>query len=93
MSKYNMLCFGFILGGIVLAIFRAVQSMMSVGEIVWESQTLFSLYEDHLTWMDNISSDFIYNILDKIVNAELFILMIAVGLIMLLIGMFINKSL
>lgn len=88
MSKYTLLSLAFIVGGIVLAIFQAVHSMMAVGEIVWEGQTLYSLYEKHLTWMEDISSDFVYNILDRIVHTELFVLMIALGVIMIIVGMF-----
>lgn len=88
MSKLNMLAVVCTLGGILLVLFEGISSMMTAGEIVWESHTLMSLFgENAFTWIDGISVSAVQNIANILVNMQLFILLIGLGIILFIAGM------
>ena len=92
MSKFNLLSLGLIVGGIVVAIFQAISSMMTEGEITWEPQTPVTvLGPENFEWIDGISVSFVQGIFNTLVNTQIFILMIAVGLFLVVLGMFLNR--
>jgi len=88
MFRPTMLGIGACALGIVMVIFEAIQSMMTAGEVVMKNASLFSLLGDErLAWINDISWGFVQNGLTFLVEAPVFALLIAVGVILLIIGM------
>jgi len=74
--------------GIVVVIFEAINSMMTPGEVVMNHATPASLLgDDRLAWIGDISWIFVQDGIDFLVHAPVFALIIAVGLVLLVIGM------
>lgn len=74
--------------GFVVWIFEAIADMMNPGEIVLDNATPMSLLgEAYLSWVDAITWLPLHQAVDYLANAPVFILCIALGVIVLLMGM------
>ena len=92
MSKLNWMAIFFTVGGAVLLIFQAVSSMMTTDEIVWKNKSLISIFgEARFTWIEELSWSLGQRAADAIVNMQLWLLMISVGVICFIIGMIFKK--
>ena len=95
MSKINWLGILFFLGGIVLVIFQSVSSMMTTDAeevITWKGLSLTSLFgEDAFGWIEGLSWATGQNLADTVVNMQLWILMVGVGILLLIAGMVFKK--
>ena len=92
MSRFNLLGIIFTLGGIVMVIFQSISAMMTSGEIVWKSKTLISTFgEDAFTWIDGISISVLQNLANTLVNTQIYILLIGLGVIFFIAGMILKK--
>ncbi len=80
-----------VLGGCILG-FQAISSMMTAGEITWETMSLASATgPETLKWVNSISMQLVQKALKYIVTMPLYLLSFAVGVLMLIIGGFISK--
>ncbi len=88
MGKFEWLGVLSFLGGIVLAMFQGISSMMTVGEITWEGKTLISVFgQDSFTWIDGIGVNFLKNLATTVANMQVFILLIGLGVFFFIVGM------
>lgn len=74
--------------GIVMVIFEAIGSMMTAGKVVMQNATLASvLGDERLAWIEDISWSLAQDGIGIVVNAPIFALLLAVGLLLILVGM------
>ncbi len=70
--------------GILVAGYQGLSKLMGKGEL---SYTLINtLGEDRFSWIADITSPTIHNAVDSVVNAEIWILLIVSGIILLVIS-------
>jgi hypothetical protein len=87
MSKITLAGFIFCAGGIVMAIFEAIQSTMTAGEINWAPVALVDIVDEaRFAWIDNLSAGVLRNILDVFVTLPVFGLVVGIGVILLILG-------
>ncbi|MBI9083230.1 MAG: hypothetical protein JEZ11_06490 [Desulfobacterales bacterium] len=87
MSKINLAGLLFCAAGVVMAIFQAIESMMTAGEIQWKQIALVDMFDpEQFVWIDNLSSAFLRNALDTFVSWPAFGILIGIGVIFLIIG-------
>jgi hypothetical protein len=86
MSRYYLLGGLSIIGGVVMVLFQAVASMMTAGDMVWKKLSLAGVVNaGYLGWVEGISP------LEYIVAMPLYILLIAVGVILFIVGAIVQK--
>ncbi len=92
MNKFTLLGLIFlVLGGCILG-FQAISSMMTAGDIQWKTMTLVQVTgPETLEWVNGISIQLAKKGLHYIVTMPLYLLSIAVGVLLLIIGGFISK--
>ena len=87
MNRFTLL--GLILlvvGGCILG-FQAISSMMTAGEITWETLSLADATgPETLKWVNGISIQLVQKALNYIVTMPLYMLSFALGILMLIIG-------
>ena len=92
MNRFTLL--GLILlavGGCILG-FQAISSMMTAGEITWETLSLADATgPETLKWVNGISIQLVQKALNYVVTMPLYMLSFALGVLMLIIGGFISK--
>jgi len=67
MSKFTIIGGLLCLGGLLMIIFQAVSSMMTVGEIAWQSLSIVDIVNaEYLKWIDGIS----WHSIQKIGNVQ-----------------------
>lgn len=92
MNRFTLL--GLILlvaGGCILG-FQAISSMMTAGEITWETLSLADATgPETLKWVNGISIQMVQKALNYVVTMPLYMLSFALGVLMLIIGGFISK--
>ena len=92
MNRFTLL--GLILlvvGGCILG-FQAISSMMTAGEITWETLSLADATgPETLKWVNGISIQLVQKALNYLVTMPLYMLSFALGVLMLIIGGFISK--
>ena len=87
MSKFNLAGLIFCAAGVVMAIFQAVQSMMTIGEVKWKSIALVDMFDESwFEWIDNLSVAFLRSILDTVVAWPVFGILIGIGVVFLILG-------
>ena len=92
MSKLNWLGIFSVGGGLILLIFQSISSMMTTGEIVWKSKTLLTTFgEDAFHWVSGISWGFAQSLATSLVNTQLYILLIALGVLFFIAGAIFQK--
>jgi len=92
MNKITLLGLIFLgLGGCILG-FQAISSMMTPGEITWETLNLVDATgQETLDWVNGISMQLVQKGLKYVVTMPLYMLSLAIGVILLIIGGFISK--
>ena len=92
MNKLTLLGLIFlVLGGCILG-FQAISSMMTAGDIAWETMTLVEVTgPETLEWVNGISMQLVQKGLKYIVTMPLYMLSFALGVCMLIIGGFFSK--
>ena len=92
MNKFTLL--GLILlglGGCILG-FQAISSMMTPGEITWETLNLVDVTgQKTLDWVNGISMQLAQKGLHYVVTMPLYMLSFAVGVLFLIVGGFMSK--
>jgi len=92
MNKFTLL--GLILvglGGLILG-FQAISSMMTAGDIEWQTLSLVNVTgPETLTWVNGISMQMAQKGLKYVVTMPLYLLSFALGVLMLIAGGFISK--
>jgi len=79
------------LGGCILG-FQAISSMMSAGQITWETLNLVDVTgQETLKWVNGISMQMLQKGLRYIVTMPLYMLSFAVGVLLLIVGGFMSK--
>lgn len=79
------------LGGCILG-FQATSSMMSAGQITWETLNLVDVTgQETLKWVNGISMQMLQKGLRYIVTMPLYMLSFAVGVLLLIVGGFMSK--
>jgi len=69
MSKFTIIGGLLCLGGLLMIIFQAVSSMMTVGEIAWQSLSIVDIVNaEYLKWIDGISWHSIQKIIKYIAS-------------------------
>jgi hypothetical protein len=92
MSKYYVLGGLSCLSGLVLMLYQAVSSLMTVEEIVWKHFTIMDLLEpEQIEWINGISINFISSIMKYVVSAPLSYLLLGVGVLLFIIGGIVDK--
>ncbi len=87
MSKYYL--FGGLLsiGGVVLVLCQAISSMMTPGEIVWKRLSIVDIVDaEYINWLDDVPLDAIQSISQYITTMPLYILLVAVGIFLFIVG-------
>lgn len=78
-------------GGCILG-FQAISSMMSAGQITWETLNLVDVTgQETLKWVNGISMQMLQKGLRYIVTMPLYMLSFAVGVLLLIVGGFMSK--
>ncbi len=92
MNKFTLLGLIFlVLGGCILG-FQAISSMMTAGDISWKTLTLAGATgPETLKWVNGISMQLAQKGLHYIVTMPLYLLSIAVGVLLIIIGGFFSK--
>ncbi len=92
MNKFTLLGLIFlVMGGCILG-FQAISSMMTAGDIAWKSLNLVEATSPAtLEWVNGISMQLAQKGLHYIVTMPLYLLSIAVGVLLLIIGGFFSK--
>jgi len=92
MNKFTLLGLIFLaLGGCILG-FQAISSMMTAGDIEWQTLNLVDATgPETLEWVNGISMQLVQKGLKYIVTMPLYMLSLAVGVILLIIGGFMSK--
>jgi hypothetical protein len=92
MSKYYIVGGLLCISGLVIVGFQAISSMMTPGEMVWNSLSIAGIVDaEHLKWIDSISWYSIQKIIKYIATMPLYILMLCVGVISFIIGGLVDK--
>ena len=92
MSKYYVLGGLFCLGGLVLAIFQTISSIMAPGEIVLKSLSIVDVLDaTYLQWIDGISWHSIQKNLKYITTMPMYILLLATGAFTMVVGGVVDK--
>jgi hypothetical protein len=87
MSKIYILAGVLCLGGLVIVGFQAISSMMTPGDIVWESITIASSVDpEYLAWVDKISYGFLQSAVTYIIETPIYILLLTMGVLLFIIG-------
>lgn len=87
MSKIYILAGALCLGGLLIIGFQAISSMMTPGDIVWESITIASSVEpEYLEWVDKISYGFLQSAVAYLIETPLYIIMLTIGVVLFIIG-------
>jgi hypothetical protein len=94
MSKLIAVGLASCIGGLLILAFQAIQTLMNPnaasikGESVeWKRITLVSLLPDgKFDWVNDISINIVHRAADYIVNMQLWLLMLIIGVIFLIIG-------
>lgn len=87
MSKIYLLAGALCLGGLLIIGFQAISSMMTPGDIVWESITIASSVDaEYLEWVDKISYGFLQSAVVYIIEAPIYIIMLTLGVLLFIIG-------
>ncbi len=92
MSKYYL--FGGLLsiGGVVLVLCQAISSMMTPGEIVWKRLSIVDIVDaEYINWLDDVPLDAIQSISQYITTMPLYILLVAVGICLFIVGGLVQK--
>ena len=87
MSKLTLLGLVFCLGGLLTVGFQKLSTLMNTlsSGAVQEATTIKKLVgPDNLSWINNISVDFIKNAADYIITMPLYILLLCLGVICLI---------
>ncbi len=92
MNKFTLLgLILLVLGGCILG-FQAISSMMTAGDITWKALNLVEVTgPETLEWVNGISVQLVQKGLKYIVTMPLYLLSIAAGVLLLIIGGFISK--
>lgn len=92
MNKFTLLGLIFLgLGGCILG-FQAISSMMTAGDIAWKTLNLVEATSpETLKWVNGISMQLVQKGLKYIVTMPLYLLSIAIGALLLLIGGLFSK--
>lgn len=92
MSKLNLLGAVFAVGAGIVILFQAIASMMTAGEIIWENWTILDFVDaEHLEWIDKISFSLGKNILTRLTETPLFIILLSIGILCFVIGLLTRK--
>jgi len=87
MSKFTIIGGLLCLGGLLLIGFQAISSMMTAGDIAWQSLSIVDIVNaEYLKWIDGISWHGIQKIIKYIASMPLYILLFAVGAATLVVG-------
>jgi len=87
MSKFTIIGGLLCLGGLLLIGFQAISSMMTAGDIAWQSLSIVDIVNaEYLKWIDGISWHSIQKIIKYIASMPLYILLFAVGAATLVVG-------
>jgi hypothetical protein len=78
------------LGALLLLIFQSVSSVMGEGE-TWNNLALVDFAPaSAFSWIDDISTQFLYETFDYLVTMPVFILLFAVGIVLFIINAFLK---
>jgi len=89
MNKLNLAGFLSLVASIGTLVYQGVASMMYEG--VWKTLTLAnSIDEKNLAFINGISTQFIQNAANYIIQAPLYILFICIGVFCFILGMFVK---
>jgi hypothetical protein len=92
MSKLELSGVFSLLGGLVLALFQGISSMMTAGEIEWKGRTLLNTFgEETFAWIDDIGFTSLKNLAVTIVNTQLFIVLLVLGVLLLIAGVIFKR--
>ena len=80
------------MGGVALVLCQAIASMMTPGEIVWKRLSIVDIVDArYINWLDDIPLDTIQSISQYIAAMPLYILLIAVGIFLFIVGGLVQK--
>lgn len=92
MNKITLLGLIFLAGGGCILGFQAISSMMTAGEITWETLNLVDVTgPETLKWVNGISIQLAQKGLHYVVTMPLYMLSLAIGVILLIVGGFMSK--
>ena len=87
MSKYYLFGGIFSIGGVALVLCQAISSMMTPGEIVWKRLSIVDIVgAKYINWLDGVPLDPIQSISQYITTMPLYILLVAVGIFLFIVG-------
>ena len=87
MSKIYILAAALCLGGCLILGYQAISSMMTPGDIIFENLTIAnSLDEEHLEWVDELSSDFLHRVVVFFIETPIYIMLIFMGVLVFIYG-------
>ena len=80
------------IGG-VLIVFQVVGGLISTGgDLAWKNLTLLDVFgKTNFSWIDGMSEGAIQNIVQYIVNMQLYLLLICVGILFIILGRLTSK--
>ena len=92
MSRYYLLGGLLVIGGVLLVLWQAISSMMTAGEIAWKRiDILTTAGAKHFEWVESISLHAIQGAIQYILTMPLYILLIAFGALLFVIGGLVQK--
>jgi len=92
MNKITLLGLIFLAGSGCILGFQAISSMMTAGEIKWETLNLVDVTgPETLKWVNGISMQLAQKGLHYVVTMPLYLLSVAVGVLLLIVGGFMSK--
>ena len=92
MSKYYVIGGLLCVGGLLLVVFQAVSSMMTPGDIVWNSLSVVDVIDAaYLKWIDGISWQSIQKGMKYITTMPLYILSLSIGGFSFMVGGCVDK--
>ena len=92
MSKINLLGAIFAVGAGIVILFQAISSMMTAGKIIWENWTILDFVDaEYLSWIDKISFSLGKNILTRLTETPIFIILLSLGILCFVIGILTRK--
>jgi hypothetical protein len=92
MNRLTLLGILLLVGSGFALVSNAIKSMMTAGEIVWETITLEGLLgPDTFYWIDDMSAGILQRGADYLVTAPIYLLLLVPGVLLLIIGGFLSK--
>ena len=93
MSRYYITAMLLFIGGLVLVLYQAVSSLMTAGEIVWQSYTIADFLDmKYLKWIDNLSWDKMQYTFKRATTMPLYILLIGGSVLLFIFGGVLENS-